>query len=246
MKRISQWVLMFYASAFSLSYFFWSENYGNLFGNHPENAVAMGFPFRMFDHGFQHASPTVDAFWFAIDVVVGVVTVAIAMIFEFAWSRSQQFQSNPLEPNETNSNQFAAAHVVPASLDTTSIQSASILPRISLKQLLVSSCIIAAILATIRHGEDYYQTTLRTICVVGPVVLAWCFYLLESVTDKARLLTVFFLSLLMILAAAVSAEWSESLRDFTRGMLAIVVCWVPVIWMMAIIGPITDRLFNRS
>ncbi len=207
-------VLLIWAAANALSYFFRSDGWGNLLGQSPQNGVAIGVPWLVWREG----GVIGDYSRLALlgNVVVALLSAAVAHGL-VAWFAGRSNRAPAL----------AAA--------TMATQPPGRALQFQLRTLLGLVVVEAVVLGGIRSYGDARPALLAAIYVLGPTVLLAVAWRLRDVIPAHRNLAITLVGLLFVPAAAALGESIEGIGDFTRGLLGLFVCWVPQCVFLAVL-----------
>ncbi len=197
-------VFLLWAAANALSCFVRSDGWGDLLGQSPQNAQAIGFPWFIWSEDGSYGSVN----YFALLGSVATALLAAGMAYGIVAA---------LTANDT----------VPASgREPVATQPGRAL-QFQLRTLLALVVVEAVILGGIRMYGDARPALLAAIYLLGPSLLLAVAWRLRDVTPTHRNLALAIVGFLFVPAAAVLGESIDGIHDFTRGLLGLFVCWVP-------------------
>ncbi len=212
-------VVLLFAAMNALSYFYWSGGWGNLFGNPEGAAVGIGFPIRFFVQAAPAVQSVFDAPLLLADLAIGVaVSFAVGLTFAGNSSSGSLNQSQPA----------STASQVPA---VSGGQGRSI--NFSIRELLISSAIISIVMFLAGSLDQPWVSALKVIYLAGPILLAWTAYMSQRLGPGGQSVCTLVLTGIFMIAAGILAEQILEIRDFTRGLMGIFVCWIPQITLFA-------------
>ena len=200
--------LLAWATLNALSYFVWSDGWGNLLGTRPDAAEAIGVPWIIWEEGPGLSSSEIDLVALSANVAFGVCCTVLAGLAaaRFGWTDSPA----PLSPS--------SAPTVPSA------------PRklqFSLRALLMVAVVEALVFGAIRASVVARPLLLLLIYLLGPPVIVGVAHRLRDVVPLHRTLALAAIFLLCIPAVAVLGETIDGIRDFTKGIFGLFVFWVP-------------------
>ncbi len=210
-------VLLIWAAANALSYFFHSDGWGNLLGQSPQNGQAIGVPWVIWSEGGSFGANHYSRLALLGNATAALLTAATAYAL-VAWLM-RHGEVDPSAPEE-------------ASLKTTESPPGRAL-QFRIRTLLALAAIEAIILGGIRSLGDARPALLAAIYLLGPSLLLAVGWRLRDVNRTHRNLALLIAGFLFVPAAAVLGESIEGIHDFTRGLLGLFVCWVPQCVLLA-------------
>jgi hypothetical protein len=203
-------VFLLWATANALSYFVRSDGWGDLLGQSPQNAQAIGFPWLIWSEGGAYG--TVN--YFALLGSVATALLAAGMAYGIlraltAHDAIPASESEPVAPQPGRALQF------------------------QLRTLFALVVVEAVILGGIRMYGDARPALLAAIYLLGPSLLLAVAWRLRDVIPTHRNLALAIVGFLFVPAAGVLGESIDGIHDFTRGLLGLFVCWVPQCVLLA-------------
>ena len=208
------WVVVLWAAANAVSYFARSDGWGNLLGQSPQNRQAIGAPWLVWQEG----GPLGAAGQLALvgNVAVGLLSAAGASFLVVRFP--------------------ALRRILPSSFGEEESQGVAGTGRalqFRIRTLLGLVVVEAVILGGIRSYGDARPALLAAIYLLGPSVLVAVAWRLRDVIPAHRNVAIALIGFLFVPAAAVLGESIDGIRDFTRGLLGLFVCWVPQCVLLA-------------
>ncbi len=203
------WVIVLWAAANAVSYFVRSDGWGNLVGQSPQNRQAIGAPWLVWQEG----GPLGAAGQLALvgNVAVGLLSAAGASFLVVRFPALRRLL--PSSPGESEA-EGVVSHPGRAL-------------QFRIRTLLGLVVVEAVILGGIRSYGDARPALLAAIYLLGPSVLLAVAWRLRDVIPAHRNAAIALVGFLFVPAAAVLGESIDGIRDFTRGLLGLFVCWVP-------------------
>jgi hypothetical protein len=203
-------VFLLWAAANALSYFVRSDGWGDLLGQSPQNAQAIGFPWLIWSEDGSYGSVN----YFALLGNVATALLAAGMAYGIVAAL-------------TGHDAISASGSGPAAS-----QPGRAL-QFQLRTLFALVLVEAVILGGIRMYGDARPALLAAIYLLGPSLLLAVAWRLRDVTPTHRNLALAIVGFLFVPAAAVLGESIDGIHDFTRGLLGLFVCWVPQCVLLA-------------
>jgi hypothetical protein len=199
---------MLFATLNALSFFFRSERWYGLFGDPSVQYVAIGFPVLLWEDRASHGRNLPDGDALATVGLVGLcASTAVGLIAGYlSWGAGSCGQCG-----------------APADSDTKPPQRS----QYSLKTLLLTVTIIAVLLGVLRSQREPWRASLILISLAGPSLVLLVAQLSRRWAPRVNLATTIASAAGLIVLAAVTAQFAPDLLDFTRGVLAVFVCWTP-------------------
>ncbi|NLS94763.1 MAG: hypothetical protein GXX96_21625 [Planctomycetaceae bacterium] len=211
-------VLLLWAAANAVSYFVRSDGWGNLLGQAPQNGEAIGVPWLIWSGG--GAFGTSHNNWLALLGNTAVTLLSAVAAYAAVARFTRRFPDVAKLPDEK--------------ADTHSRSPRRAL-QFRLRTLLALVVVEAIVLGGIRSYGDARPALLAAIYLLGPSLLLAVAWRLRDVIPTHRNLALLLVGLLFVPAAAVLGESIEGIRDFTRGLLGLFVCWVPQCVLLAVV-----------
>ncbi len=209
-------VLLLWAAANAISYFVRSDGYGNLLGQAPQNGEAIGVPWLIWSAGGAFGTSHNNRLALLGNTAVTLLSAAAAYAAVARFTRrSSDVTKLPDEKTDTH------------------FRSPGRALQFRLRTLLALVVVEAIVLGGIRSYGDARPALLAAIYLLGPSLLLAVAWRLRDVIPAHRNLALLLVGLLFVPAAAVLGESIEGIRDFTRGLLGLFVCWVPQCVLLA-------------
>lgn len=189
------------------SYFYHSDDWGNLLGLHPDHGEAIGFPFVVWQKGNAYNGYFVDYFRMAGNLLVAAVVAAITgglVASQHIWlNRLMKTFDRAMEEYERQNFQF------------------------SVRGLFFAMCVVAAGAACVRYFLIARPEVLAGIYILGPWVLVLIALLPQGIPWQQRVVILTPLTLLLIVAAVVIGGRLPRPLLIDEVLLGIFVCWTP-------------------
>jgi hypothetical protein len=199
------WGLMLFATANCLSYFYWSSGWGNLLGTRDDQPVGIGFPFLIWHNGFSYPDPVMRWGYLFANILVAVIGAAA-----IGWCFSGiKLKGAPSSASSTRPQFF----------------------QFNIGELLLMTVVVAAVLAVAGPALDWGTATLKTVYLVGPLLIGWLSLLLRRLPARTGDMVGLLFGLAMIVVAGIVSERLNGIRDFTRGLMGVFVFWVPQLFV---------------
>ena len=208
-------VLLLCAAANALSYFVRSDGWGNLLGQTPQNSQAIGFPWLIWQEG--GALGTYNRLALIADLLAAFLTASLAWMVA-GWLTKRRL-ALPSDDSGHDPDEVCPGRAL----------------QFQIRTLLALVVIEAVVLGAIRTYGDARPALLATIYVFGPSLLLAVAWRLRDIVPAHRNLALVVTGLLFVPAAAILGESIEGIRDFTRGLLGLFVCWVPQCVFLAVL-----------
>ena len=199
------WGLMLFATANCLSYFYWSRGWGNLLGTRDDQPVGIGFPLLIWHNGFYYPDPTLRVGYEVTNVVIALVAAAA---IGCCLSRKKTLVAHSSTPSSRP--QFF---------------------QFNIGELLLMTVVVAAVLAVSGKALDWGTAILKTVYLVGPLLIGWLSLLLRRLPARIGDLVTILFGLALILTAGIVSEQLSGIRDFTRSLMGVFVFWVPQLFV---------------
>ncbi len=201
-------VLIAWATLNAISYFVWSEGWGNLLGTQPDASEAIGVPRIVWEEGPGVSSSEIDSDALAANGAIGVFCSILAGLAAARFVRT----SGPLPETPPPT---PAVPKVPRKL------------QFSLRALLMVAVVEALVFGAIRASVEARPVLLLLIYLLGPLVIVGVAHRLRDVVPMQRNLALAAIVLLCVPAVAVLGETIEGIGDFTKGIFGLYIFWVP-------------------
>ncbi len=208
-------ILLLWAAANALSYFFRSDEWGNLLGLSPQSGQAIGVPWVIWSES--GSSGFYSRLALLGNATVALLTAAMAHMLVAKFLRHRQ--DDMLAPGN-------------ACLEMTESSPGRAL-QFRIRTLLALFVVEAIILGGVRSLGDARPALLAAIYLLGPSLMLAVGWRLRDVNRTHRNLALLIAGFLFVPAAAVLGESIEGIHDFTRGLLGLFVCWVPQCVLLA-------------
>jgi len=212
-------VLLLWAAANALSYFFHSDGWGNLLGQSPQNGQAIGVPWVIWSEGGSFGANYYSRIALLGNATTALLTAAMAHVLVARFLRHGRVDPSAHEG---------------ASLETSEPCPGRAL-QFQIRTLLALAVVEAIILGGVRSLGDARPALLAAIYLLGPSLMLAVAWRLRNVIPTHRNLVLFITGFLFVPAAAVLGESIEGIHDFTRGLLGLFVCWVPQCVLLAVV-----------
>jgi len=210
--RAFLWTVLAWAAVNAASCPLRTGGFGNLFGDRPERPCRLGFPLAVWREREVPDSllPIIRAM--SIDVFVGLAcsTLVAAIV-------SRRAEETPREAEPVPFETASAARF-----------------QVSLRELLLLTAAVGIVLGVMRNEEDAYRGALMIVSLAGPYALLWLGHFSRRWFPKSSMRVSVAAALVLVIASAVLGQLVEGLHDFTRGLMALFVCWTPQ--LLLIIG----------
>ncbi len=206
----------------SLSYFWWSDSWGTVLGT-TGRPVGIGFPLLTWHNGIGYELPQIRIAAGVANILIGAsVSMAIAYaVVRFLTTRDYHEKKDKI--SESNSNpQF----------------------QFSLKAILISTAVVAIVLALAGPFDVPMIAGLKVVYLAGPLIVAWLSVVIPN--SKWRSAIVIGATLGMIVAAGVLSQSANEIRDFTKGLMGVFVCWTPQFALLVMFTMLMPERLERS
>ena len=111
--------------------------------------------------------------------------------------------------------------------------------RFRLTHLFVVTTFTAILLGLLAGGPEPSERALKLVYLGGPCLIVWTFFM----TKKWAKSQAYVLLAVIGIMAAIAAKFSQELfRDFTFGMFAMFVCWLPQMLLMLVLTIAIQRV----
>ena len=208
--------LLAWATLNAVSYFVWSDGRGNLLGNRPDAAEAIGVPWVVWEEGPGVTSSEIDLVALAANVALGVFCSVLVGLAAAPFGRP-------------------GAASLPSPSPTPAIPTAPRKLQFSLRALLMVAVVEALVFGAIRASVEARPVLLLLIYLFGPLLIVGVAHRLRNVVPLHRNLALAAIVLLSIPAVAVLGETIDGIRDFTKGIFGLFVFWVPECALISIV-----------
>ena len=199
------WGLMLFATANCLSYFYWSSGWGNLLGTRDDQPVGIGFPLLIWHNGFSYPDPVLRWGYLFANILLAVIGAAA-----IGWCFSRIKRMDTPRSASSPRPQFF---------------------QFNIGELLLMTVVVAAVLAVAGPALDWGTAMLKTIYLVGPLLIGWLSLLLRRLPARTGDMVGLLFGLSMIVVAGIVSEQLTGIRDFTRGLMGVFVFWVPQLFV---------------
>jgi hypothetical protein len=212
------WAVLAWATLNAVSYFYWSDGWGNLLGTQPDCAEAVGFPWVIWEQGhtysghFCHVPALLGDALLAL--LLGVATgLAVARYDLRSLGEDHDGLANETTPQQS------PRHI-----------------QFSLRTLLLVTALAAMFLAVVRTAVTARPILLGLVYFLGPAVIVLVCFSLRRLVPRQRNLVAAVTTLLLIVAAAILGETIETINDFTKGIFGTFVFWIPQCTLIALLA----------